>query len=109
MFCPFQEAAQQLLKRANVANAKRTQIASGGMSAIREVGFPWRLVVDFHGTFHGDSVGIDFTRYFLVMLYDVIVIYGMFLGDLMAIYGNLLVSFGNLLVSHGNLWVFYGI
>jgi len=33
-----------------VANAKRTQIASGGMSAIREVGsdgFPWRLVVDF--------------------------------------------------------------
>ena len=48
--CFAKEAAQQLLKRANVANAKRTQIASGGMSAIREVGsdgFPWRLVVDF--------------------------------------------------------------
>ena len=36
--CFAKEAAQQLLKRANVANAKRTQIASGGMSAIREVG-----------------------------------------------------------------------
>lgn len=34
---PGKEAAQQLLKRANVANAKRTQIASGGMSAIREL------------------------------------------------------------------------
>ena len=59
-----QEAAQQLLKRANVANAKRTQIASGGLSAIREA------TEHEAGEFCGDS-GIltsDFMVIFMVIL-----------------------------------------